>query len=276
MGSESMVERLEDLGLTMNEARAYVSLVKLGKSTARAIHEDSDIPRSKVYETLADLEDKGYVKTLLGTKPVMFTPSSVEAVLGDLEEKAHNSAETARRMLKSLENSRGKDAEEFAWAITGREKIIMGMRSAIERAEKYIYAASGTPDMLGPLRVPLGAAKKRGVQVILYTTSFGAEASTELKHYIDVRTVAPDQTVLIQSMSEVLQVPVLLEGAWQPDQLTLMNIDGRESVGVFRSNIEGQDPWSLHIRNPLVVLFQWQVVKTVLAAVESMTRQFKS
>jgi sugar-specific transcriptional regulator TrmB len=247
--------------------------VKLGKSTARAIHEDSDIPRSKVYETLADLEEKGYIKTMLGTKPVLFTPSSVDAVLGDLEEKAHNSAETARRMLKDLENSRGEEEEEFGWAVTGREKIIMGIRSAIERAEKYIYAASAAPDLLGPVRVPLGAAKQRGVEVILYTTKFGLKEAAELQHYIDVRPIAPDERALTKSMSEVLQAPALLEGDWQPNQLLVMVIDGKESVGVFRSNVEGQDPWALHIRNPLVVLIQWQVVKTVLATVESLVRK---
>ncbi|MGQ4912652.1 MAG: helix-turn-helix domain-containing protein [Candidatus Thorarchaeota archaeon] len=42
------------MGLTTNEARAYVSLVRLGKATARAIHEDSEIPRSKVYETVVN------------------------------------------------------------------------------------------------------------------------------------------------------------------------------------------------------------------------------
>ncbi len=269
MVTGTLIEQLSALGLTTNEARAYVSLVRLGKATARAIHEDSEIPRSKVYETLSDLEDRGYVKTLLGTRPVQFSPSSVDAVLGDLEERAHNSAENARRFLKSMETSRSEDSEEFAWAVQGREKIIINMRGAIERAESHIYVATAAPDLLGPLRVPLGAARKRGVDVVLFTTSAGAMDSADLRHYIRIEQIAPTSDVLAKSISEVLKAPSLLEGAWQPSQLMVMVIDDRESVGVFRSSVRGQQPWSLHIRNPLVVLFQWQVVKTVLAAVES-------
>lgn len=55
--------------MTKNEAKAYHSLVRLGRSTARVISEDSGIPRSKVYETLVLLEKRGIIKKIAGTDP---------------------------------------------------------------------------------------------------------------------------------------------------------------------------------------------------------------
>lgn len=274
MGSESLISQLTSLGLTQSEAKAYMSLVRLGRSPARAIHEDSGIPRSKVYEVLSDLEEKGYIKTAMGAKPTEFIPTAVDAVVGDLEERTIHSAEDARRMLKALESSRVEKPEEFAWALQGRDQVIMGLRGAIERAKEFITAATAAPDILGPLRVPLGAAKKRGLRVELYTTSMGAESVSELKHYIDVKQVAPSSDLLVKSMAEVLDVPSFGVPDFRPDQLMVMVIDGKESVGVFRPGSGNHTPWSLHIRSPLVVMFQWQVVQTVLATVERLSQEF--
>ncbi len=275
MGSDTLISQLSSLGLTQSEARAYVSLVRLGRSPARAIHEDSGIPRSKVYEALSDLEEKGYIKTAMGVKPVQFIATGVEAVIGDLEEKALHCSGEAKRMLKALETSRVEKPEEFAWALQGRDQVIMGIRGAIERAKEFIVAATAAPDILGPLRVPLGAAKKRGLRVELYTTSMGAASVSELSHYIDVKQVAPSSDLLVKSMAEVLDVPSFGVPDFRPDQLMVMVIDGKESVGVFRPGANSQTPWSLHITSPLVVMFQWQVVQTVLASVERLSQEFK-
>jgi sugar-specific transcriptional regulator TrmB len=276
MGTESLVEQMTSLGLTTSEAKAYVSVVRLGRSAARAIHEDSGIPRSKVYEVLTDLEEKGYVRTVIGTKPTLFEPTPVDAVMGDLEERAHASVEASKRLLKSLEAARVEEMDEFAWATQGRDQVIMDLRGAIERAKEFIFAATAAPDLLGPVRVPLGAAKKRGLKVELHTTSFGLGNVSELEHYIDAKLVAPSSEVLVRSMAEVLDAPSVAQGEFRPDQLLIMVIDGKESIAVFRPSIASQAPWSLHIRSPLVVMFQWQVVKTILASVERMVQELKS
>ena len=68
-------------------------------------------------------------------------------------------------------------------------------------------------------------------------------------------------------MVEVLSKPNLPTMGWDPDQMSILVIDNIESVAVFGSMIETQKPWGLHIRNPLIVLFQWQVIKSVMGAI---------
>jgi sugar-specific transcriptional regulator TrmB len=64
--TDSVVDDLTRLGLTFNEARAYKALVRLGNATARSVADASGIPRSKVYETLSQLEKRGIAQKILG------------------------------------------------------------------------------------------------------------------------------------------------------------------------------------------------------------------
>ena len=50
---------LMDSGLTKNEARVYLTLLKIGKSQSGRIVKEAEISGGKVYETLNKLIDKG-------------------------------------------------------------------------------------------------------------------------------------------------------------------------------------------------------------------------
>ncbi len=269
MAQNTIVGDLTSLGLTKNEAKAYHSLVKLGRSTARILAEDSGVPRSKVYETLEQLEKRGIIKKVSGTNPTEFDPAPVDAALDHLEEKVKSSATSARRLLKGLQDLRGKEAKEFAWASQGMEQVIMGMRTAIESAEEYVSIASASPKLLGHLRNAFSSAKNRGVVIELYTITPGRREIPGLEHYLTVKTLSPNKEFLTESFKEIFDSPPLGPEEWEPTRMLIMNVDGKESIGVFLPADETSQPWSLHIRSRLVVLIQWQVVKSVLAGVEA-------
>ena len=276
MAQDTIVGDLTSLGLTKNEAKAYHSLVKLGKSSARIIAENSGIPRSKVYETLEALEKRGIITKVSGSNPTEFDPASVEAVIDHLEEKVKNSASSARRVLKELQSLRGEEAKEFAWATQGMEQVLMGMRAAIESAEEYVYIASAGPGILGRLRGALSSAKNKGVNLELYTITPGRMEVKGLEHYLTVKLLSPNKDLLMESFKEVFQNPNLTPDEWEPTRMLIMNVDGKESIGVFMPGDESSKPWALHIRSRLVVVIQWQVVKTVLAGVEALIQNSMS
>ena len=58
----SILERMREAGFTEYEAKAYISLVRHGETTAGALSKTSGIPHSKTYEVLSKLEDKGLVE----------------------------------------------------------------------------------------------------------------------------------------------------------------------------------------------------------------------
>jgi hypothetical protein len=79
----------------------------------------------------------------------------------------------------------------------------------------------------------------------------------------------PGKDLLMESFKEVFQSPPISPEEFEPTRMLIMNVDGRESVGVFLPGDDTSQPWALHIRSRLVVLIQWQVVKTVLSGVEA-------
>ena len=268
MGQDSVVDDLMRLGLTKNEARAFRSLVKLGKSTASKIAEDSGIPRSKVYETLESLKNLGIIREELDTTPREFDPFPVESVIRHLEERVKVSANSSLSILLALQNSRREEPKEFAWASRGVEQMLMDMRTSIENAEEYVYIATAGPAILGQLRSSFSIAKGKGVDLKLFTTTPGSQEVAGLEHYLSINIAMPGSEELKEGFKDFFQGPQIIADDLDPTHMLIMNIDGRESIGVFLAIDDASQAWSLHIRSRLVVIIQWQVVKTVLSGVE--------
>ena len=66
-----LIENLQKLGFTGNEAKIYIVLVCLRQAQASEIAENARVPRSKVYRTLRGMEKKGYVQIIEG-EPTLF------------------------------------------------------------------------------------------------------------------------------------------------------------------------------------------------------------
>ena len=85
---ESVVEKLQQVGLTEYEAKAYLALLNTHLNTATQVSEKSGVPRTKIYSVLEALKHKGWVRVYSGV-PLLFkavAPQSVfEKVKGDLE-----------------------------------------------------------------------------------------------------------------------------------------------------------------------------------------------
>ncbi|WP_440948331.1 TrmB family transcriptional regulator [Methanosarcina sp. T3] len=66
-----LIENLQKLGFTGNEAKVYASLVCLKQAKASDIAENSGVPRPKIYGTLRGMEKKGYIWIIEG-EPTLF------------------------------------------------------------------------------------------------------------------------------------------------------------------------------------------------------------
>lgn len=66
-----IIENLQRLGFTGNEAKIYAVLVCLKQARASEIAEDARVPRPKIYKTLRGMEKKGYVRIIEGD-PTLF------------------------------------------------------------------------------------------------------------------------------------------------------------------------------------------------------------
>ncbi len=81
------IQNLIDLGLTLNEARIYYSLLKLKNGSIDEIAKRADIHRRNVYDTLERLQQKGLITQIISSKTLLFSAVDPEKLNEIVEEK---------------------------------------------------------------------------------------------------------------------------------------------------------------------------------------------
>jgi sugar-specific transcriptional regulator TrmB len=97
---EDNYSKLTSFGLTPNQAKTYLALIRLGESTAKKVWTQTEIPREEVYRKLNELEDLGFVEKTLSV-PRIFKASPLEVVLQSL---LHKKAEDLSQMQQIAED----------------------------------------------------------------------------------------------------------------------------------------------------------------------------
>lgn len=61
MFEENMIVQLKGIGMSEYESKVYLMLICINSASPRELHETTQIPRGRVYETLTNLEKKGFI-----------------------------------------------------------------------------------------------------------------------------------------------------------------------------------------------------------------------
>lgn len=104
MKIEPYVESLVKLGLTESEAKVYVNLLKKKNFTATEISRISGVPRTKIYEVLYQLINKGLCVEILGGVK-KYAAVNPETAFNGLQQKMQQELENKRILLSSLSES---------------------------------------------------------------------------------------------------------------------------------------------------------------------------
>ena len=128
---------LKKLGFTEYEARAYLSLARLGPSVVRSIVDDSKLPRNKTYEALQKLEEKNKIVSL----PV--SPKKYKIINPDLlKEDFEEMSSSVDSLINLIEQPKSEDFNDLFWVLRGK-KVLMD-KFAIENSKcsKEIFSCS--------------------------------------------------------------------------------------------------------------------------------------
>lgn len=163
---EEAVRRLELIGLTTYEARAYIALIGLGMGTAEIVSNAAEIPRTSAYKVLQSLERKGFVSSTEG-RPQNFRPNPPDVVqkrvVSELEETF-----SKLQLLHELSSQRG--LPQLIFTITGKERVVQKIAEIVKTSTSRLWLS--TP-AYGQLRDTIDKlvldAAKRGVQVTIIT-----------------------------------------------------------------------------------------------------------
>src|SRR3989344_843345 len=93
---------LTEAGLTINEAKIYLSLLKLGKAPSGRIVKEAHIAGGKVYETLYKLIHKGLVEVITENNVKQFIAADPQSLLSYMEERKNQLTQQAEKLASII------------------------------------------------------------------------------------------------------------------------------------------------------------------------------
>jgi len=126
---------LEKMGLTRNQSAVYLSLLKLGSSTAQNIIKESGLHSSRVYESLEKLQDIGLVSFVVKDFKRYFQAAKPEKLLDFLEEKK----EAIKQILPNLIKIEDMKKEEIKASVYKGKEGLKTIHSEMLREGKDIF-----------------------------------------------------------------------------------------------------------------------------------------
>ena len=143
--SEDARKTLRDIGLTSYETRAYLALIESGVMTASQVSERSDVPYSKIYETLNSLQRKGWIETKKG-RPTRYYPKApseaFQATRLRLEENIQVWNQAVLEELQPLYERREFREKPDIWILRGESSVLAKLQEMVDGAKKELMVAA--------------------------------------------------------------------------------------------------------------------------------------
>jgi sugar-specific transcriptional regulator TrmB len=159
--SERITESLQELGLSLYEARLYLGLLTRGPQNGNELSRTSGVPSSKVYAMLERLAAAGIVAHTRRGNTVEYVSVPPADVLHKLRERYTKPLDYLEATLPTIVSS---DPEPDVLQVAGRDAIIDHARVIVRNAKSEIYL-SIWGENLDLLRADLAAADARGVRI---------------------------------------------------------------------------------------------------------------
>lgn len=201
---ETLLPELTAIGFAKNEARAYLCLLRNGALTAPQISRAVNIPKSKIYEILESLQDRGIVEGFPGS-PRRFRAGRLDSFLEEtLDVNRARLAEmekTTARLKSSLDEiekvsrvglpHKGQvDNTEILWTVNGKRGFHEKFVELGAAAKEEILVMSPTFSRNPLLEEGIIDASRRGVS-IRGITALSPENAPRIKfwlrHYNEMR-----------------------------------------------------------------------------------------
>jgi HTH-type transcriptional regulator, sugar sensing transcriptional regulator len=215
---------LQELGLSLNEARAYAALLSCQPASAYEVAKQSAIPTSKIYETLGKLVVRGIARPTettadLGKQYVALPPADF---LTQIRTASERNANALQPLLESLTTH---PTHELIWSLTSAAQIEARALELVGAANDSILI-SAWPQELAWIGEPITEAAARGVKIAL--VHFGRpefQVGATYHHPVEktlyqekggrgLTLVADSQAVLIANF----RANGVVDGAWSRNQ----------------------------------------------------------
>lgn len=185
LASQKVFDSLKGIGLNLYERKLWVALLARGTSTAGELSTMSNVPRSRSYDVLQSLAEKGFV-VVQTAKPLKYVAISPEESLERAKKKIVDNTQTTLTRIDELKESavmrelndiftqglKLVTPEEMTGALKGKYSVAQQLTSMFKDASKKINIVT-TPEGLNELFSNhydiLKSASEKGVQIKIAT-----------------------------------------------------------------------------------------------------------
>ncbi len=214
-GVESLVGDLGQLGLSRNEALAYLTLLEDDGGEGLSGYEvaaRSGIPRSAVYTVLRKLERAGAAFGY-GTDPLRFVARPPDHWLGELRRTTVARMDAVQQRLANLPK---RDRPEPVFILTRYDQVISRIQKMIQGAEQSIYLSLWDRELLA-LRPALFAVADRPLHRVLHSPARITWEPPDTSLWIDDVSDDPAKALWSHKAMVVVDRREALIGGAEPD-----------------------------------------------------------
>jgi len=208
---------LEDYGITEEEARFYVGLLRIGSGKVSEISHYTNTDRVKGYKILENLRNQGFVSSTLSS-PILFSANDPKTIFDELLKKKKSGIQRLERnqarLIENLEKLKGHTVETNLpklSVISGRDNIYNEIKKIIENTKDELYLVTSTSDLIRMYYTDIPAtitkALKRKVEIKLMTEFEVSEKTDCVKNLgLDHFKVAklPSQGRIVCNSSQII------------------------------------------------------------------------
>ncbi len=203
--SEDVIDSLKQIKLNLYERKLWVALLSRGIATAGELADIGKIPKSRCYDVLESLADKGFV-IIQNTKPLKYVAVTPAEALERAKKKVVNDAETNIKRIENFKNSEAiRELEklyktgmevtnpgELSGSLKGRHILNQQLETMFKSAKSKISILA-TPETVKDLalnhKLHLKRAAKKGVKIRIASKDIDAETLKTLKTFATVKKI---------------------------------------------------------------------------------------
>lgn len=150
---DNHVEKLIKIGLTVYEAKTYYSLLQKNELTATEISKLAGVPRTRVYEVLNNLTQKGFCSTIPG-KVRKFKAISPQFAFDDYLQDMEKTMESRKKEIAHISDTLtpiyemekdNNESLEYAYIVKERNLVNEKINDLGEKASKEIVTMNKAP-----------------------------------------------------------------------------------------------------------------------------------
>ncbi len=185
---ESLINEIKvNFGLNIYEVKIWTALLSRGIAAAGELSEISNVPRSRAYDVLENLEKKGFIIMKVG-RPIKYIAVQPEEIIKRVKKNVNNDKEYQIKQIDKLRDTdmfneldqlhklgiEKTDINSLSGSISGRNNIYNFIKSAIDNANNSVIIVSTKEGLIRKskvLRLNLTKAMKRGVELKIFSNT---------------------------------------------------------------------------------------------------------